>query len=653
MKNGIENTLKRICLMSGGDAAYLLEKSNLGINLSAVYGTMNSTEKELSSFNKLVTRKKELPLSELKKTPAYIAISKANNFKSVFKEKIFENDSSIFFLVIFTKTKFTELKQLKPKFNQLIKHVGEKPVLPSETKKEENNESSESPLSEIANSIQPVLYSIRFEGFYYNYISEAVRTLFGYSPEDIYENKYLISRSIDKDYINDFNSFMDRLKGGEDTSLDYKMKDRFSKEHWVRHYGTPIIKNGTVQNIVGTIREISEEKSVELKLARSEERFSLLVDTADDLIFILNGFGYFSMVNKSGARALGYSPDEMTGRHFLEFVSKDDEEKIAAAFNQILSTDAVTTFEANFLDRYDKEITFEIHAKPLVADGEVSGMISLGRNITIRKIDDQKIRDLNSKLIEANRIISIERERARHKISVLEELNKLKSEFISNISHELRTPLASIVGFAETIASDPDLPKEMAKEFSGIILSEGKRLAKLINDVLDFSKLESGEDEIKMEPFDIISTIEWVIVTFQDQIKEKDIILTKEFSNNELKIVGDKKRIEQIFINLISNSIKFTNHGGRISILATDYGKELELAVSDTGIGIPDKDLPKLFQKFSKIQRSGAPIAGTGFGLVTVKQIVDLHKGFIRVTSQENKGTTFIIRLPKQQLTRG
>ena len=233
----------------------------------------------------------------------------------------------------------------------------------------------------------------------------------------------------------------------------------------------------------------------------------------------------------------------------------------------------------------------------MITGGEVSGMISIGRNINNRKSDEQKIRDLNSKLIEANRIISIERERARHKIGVLEELNKLKSEFISNISHELRTPLASVVGFAETIASDPELPKETVKEFNEIILSEGKRLAKLINDVLDFSKLEAGEDEIIHESFSVTGAIEDVIGSFEKQIQEKELVLTKDYSQDNIAMIGDKKRITQMFVNLISNSIKFTNRGGRISILVTDYGKEIEFAVSDTGIGIPDIDLPKL-QKF-------------------------------------------------------
>ena len=498
--------------------------------------------------------------------------------------------------------------------------------------------------NETVSSINIVLYSTNAEGTEYNFITDAARTLFGFSPEEIYKNKTQILRSIYPAHFGNFKSFIENLKNGIESTIEYRMKDRFGKEHWVRHSGVPIIKNNKTIRVVGAIQDITEEKQILLKLEGSEERFRLLIDTADDLIFILNGFGYFSMVNKNGATALGYTPDEMIGRHFLEFIDKEDESKIAAAFTEILNSNGITTFETMFLNRFDKGITFEVSAKPMLSDGIVSGMLSIGRNITNRKLDEQKIKDLNAKLVEANRIISIERERARHKITVLEEVNKLKSEFIS---HELRTPLASIVGFAETILSDTELPKETVREFSNIILMEGKRLGKLINDVLDFSKLESGEEELQKSLISIINIMDESLINFSDQIKEKNITLSKEYPKSDLQINVDKERIKKVFGNLISNAVKFTNTGGRITIILQDYVKEIEIVISDTGVGIPGKDLPNLFQKFSKIQQFGTPLGGAGFGLVSVKQIIDLHKGFIKVRSQVDKGTTFIIRLPK------
>lgn len=511
------------------------------------------------------------------------------------------------------------------------------------TKEEEIQQS----IKETISSIRSVLYSTNAEGAEYNFITEAVRTVFGFRPEEIYENKFAILRTIQKEHFGRFTEFIKKIRSGEEAVVEYRMRDRFGKEHWVRHSGIPIFRNGDIIRVVGVITDITEEKLIQLKLEKSEERFRLLVDTADDLIFILNGFGYFDMVNKNGAKVLGYTPEEMIGRHFLDFIDKQDEPKVAAAFTRILNSTGITVFEATFLDRFDKGVLFEIHSKPLISSGEVSGMFSIGRNITSRKEDEQKIRDLNSKLIEANRIIAIERERAKHKITVLEEINKLKSEFISNVSHELRTPLASIVGFAETIMNDQDLPKELLNEFSGIILAEGKRLAQLINDILDFSKIEAGEEELKKTSFGLIGLLGEVLSAFSKQLESKELALSKEFPEEEIIIKADRDRIAKAVSNLISNSVKFTNPGGRITVIAQDFGKEVEIVISDTGIGIPEKELPKLFQKFSKVQRTGHNISGAGFGLVTVKQIVDLHKGYIKVKSEVNNGTTFIIRLPK------
>lgn len=501
--------------------------------------------------------------------------------------------------------------------------------------------------NETISSITTVLYSTSPDGSDYNFVSEAVRTVFGYSPEEIYKNKNKLLRSIVPGHFKNFKEFIYSLRNGKEVSVEYKMRDRFGKEHWVHHTGTPIYKNGVVSRIVGIIQEITDEKNTQLKLTNSEERFRMLIDTADDLIFILNGFGYLSMVNKSGASTLGYTPEEMIGRHFLEFVDKEDERKVAEAFTKILESSGITIFEVNILDRFDKSVLFEIHARPVLADGIVSGMLSIGRNITRRKSDEHKIKELNAKLIEANRIISIERERARHKITVLEELNKLKSEFISNVSHELRTPLASIVGFAETIYFDLDISKDTLKEFSNIILTEGRRLAKLINDLLDFSKLESGEEELQKDNVDLTDILEKVILGFEQSIKDKNLILSKEFLNREIIISADRERLKKVFSNILSNAVKFTNSGGRISVFIHDFGKEIEVAISDTGIGIPERDLPNLFQKFGKVTRPGAQLTGAGFGLVSTKQIIDLHKGFIKVRSEEDKGTTFIIRLPK------
>ena len=230
---------------------------------------------------------------------------------------------------------------------------------------------------------------------------------------------------------------------------------------------------------------------------------------------------------------------------------------------------------------------------------------------------------------------------------MLDELNSMKSEFVSNISHELRTPLASIVGFSETIASDPNMPLEMRNEFNLIILNEGKRLAKLINDVLDLSRMETGRIAINKSKVNIGKLIQRMVNNNKPLLESKGLILSLEIPSEEIIIEVDEERLLQALDSIIDNSIKFTEKGGRIKVILNNLYREVEIVISDTGMGIPAKDLPYLFQKFFRVNRPDSDIPGAGMGLVFVKQIVDLHQGLINIQSEPNKGTTVLIKLLK------
>lgn len=379
-----------------------------------------------------------------------------------------------------------------------------------------------------------------------------------------------------------------------------------------------------------------------------EESFRLLFEVSPDFISILNSFGYFVMVNKNGAHSLGYSPDEMIGKHFLDFINEDSKPDISRAIDKMLNDQGKDNFETTFVDKFGKNVIYNMRGESIKTDGEITGLLSIGRDISLLRKDEKKLGELNSKIVEANRIISIERERAERQITVLEEINKLKSEFIANISHELRTPLASIVGFAETLVSDDDLPEDMKNDFTNIILSEGKRLAKLINDLLDYSKLESDGVDFSKTDFELIGLLREVISNFEARAEKRGVTLSKEIPEAEINIFADKDRITSVLNHLISNAVKYSEKGGRITIIIRDFLKEVELIISDTGVGIAESDLPYIFEKIATIANGKDPAeGGSGFGLITVKKIIDLHKGIIRVKSEENEGTTFIIRLPK------
>ncbi len=375
--------------------------------------------------------------------------------------------------------------------------------------------------------------------------------------------------------------------------------------------------------------------------------FNLLLGVSEDFIFILDRNGCFVTVNDFGAASLDFGPEELVGKHFLDFVLVKDKTAAEKAFGRIIEQDKIITFETIFLSKYGDEIIFEISGNSLWENGKIAGVLGVGKNITELRVFEEKISQINIKLIEANRIILIERQRSQRQKAILFELNNMKSKFISNISHELRTPLASIIGFSETISSDSDMPVEMKNEFNEIILNEAKRLAKLISDVLDVSRIENGELELNKTDADIVKILNESVNINKTIIEKKNITLTVDFPKESVNLRVDEERILQVLNGLLTNAVKFTGNGGRITISAHEFYKEFEISITDTGIGIPAKDLPYIFQKFYKVNRPGMEIPGTGLGLVFVKQIVDLHKGFITILSDINKGTTVIFKLPK------
>lgn len=503
-------------------------------------------------------------------------------------------------------------------------------------------------LQDTVKHIESIIYSSNLDGTEYFFITDAVTRLFGYKPSEIVSERKAFLKKVHLKDFNNFKNFVKTLKAGKPAVVEYQVLDKWGNYRYVRNNGFPVFEDGKLVRIDGVIAEITKEKNFQLELERSEKKYRLLIETANELIFDLDTYGYFKTINNYGAMALGFKSEDITGRHFLEFINDRNKAELAIVFQEILRSDNIISFEAVFNDRFGTDVIFDIQARVLRTGGELTGVLGVGRNITLRKKDEEKLKELNNKLIEANRIISIERDRAKQQISVLEEVNKLKSEFISNISHELRTPLASIIGFSETINIDPDMPKDMVSEFNNIILSEGKRLARLINDLLDFANMEGGKLQVLKSDFDVIELLQNTVNNFQAEAAEKGIILTADIPDTVVYLYADKDRITQVFNHLIHNALKFTNKGGRVKIIAQNFLKEFEIIVSDTGIGIPEKDLAHIFQKFFKTETTLLQFPGAGIGLGLVKQIVDLHKGLISVQSEVGKGTTFVVKFPKK-----
>ena len=383
-----------------------------------------------------------------------------------------------------------------------------------------------------------------------------------------------------------------------------------------------------------------------LRIGDWKELFLGLFDVTRELVFILDESGTIISINQFGASALDYSPQELIGTHLMDLIDPMHTQLVNSSINIALKNDD-SFFEASLINKYEKINRYQIGIRTVKKDEKVIGLIGIGKDVSLQRKIENELIDLKPKLVEAERLITLERARSSHQKIMLDELNSMKSEFVSNISHELRTPLASIVGFSETIASDPNMPNEMRNEFNLIILNEGKRLAKLINDVLDLSRMETGRIAINKSKVNIVKLIQRMIDNNRGLIDAKNLILTLEVPYDEIIIEVDEERLLQAMDSLMENSIKFTKEGGRIKVILNNLYREVEIVITDTGIGIPEKDLPYLFQKFYRVNRQDSDISGAGMGLVFVKQIVDLHKGLINIQSEPNKGTSVLIKLLK------
>jgi len=225
----------------------------------------------------------------------------------------------------------------------------------------------------------------------------------------------------------------------------------------------------------------------------------------------------------------------------------------------------------------------------------------------------------------------------------------MKSDFVSSVSHELRTPLSSIKAYVEMLVDGEARDEETRTEFYNIIQSESNRLSRLIDNILNISRIESGIVKISREHIALPTVIKEVVDVMQPQARAKDIELLEQNTPLYYQVYADKDMIYQALLNLVGNAIKYTPEGGTVSIdtVVDDHSRTVKVNVTDSGVGIPPESLPHLFEKFYRVADHKKIAKGTGLGLNLVKHIVEtVHGGAVAVTSEVGKGSTFSMSLP-------
>ena len=236
-----------------------------------------------------------------------------------------------------------------------------------------------------------------------------------------------------------------------------------------------------------------------------------------------------------------------------------------------------------------------------------------------------------------------------HDVSNLKRLERIRKDFVANVSHELRTPLTSIKGYIEALIDGAKDDPQKCAEFLGIIQKHSDQLNALLADLLQLSTIESGQYQWQRGIVLIPEMIDKAVHLLQPQARKKGQEISTGLAEGVGTLTGDADKLIQVLINLIDNAIKYTPNGGRIRVEARQREDAVEIAVSDSGIGIPAKEIPRIFERFYRVDRARSrEMSGTGLGLSIVKHIIEAHSGKVSVESQVGKGSRFVVTLPKQ-----
>jgi PAS domain S-box-containing protein len=277
-------------------------------------------------------------------------------------------------------------------------------------------------------------------------------------------------------------------------------------------------------------------------------------------------------------------------------------------------------------------------------DGRPVGYTIICRDIAQRKALEQRLREYTDNL---EQMVASKTAQLRELNAELARANQLKTQFLANMSHELRTPLGAIIGFAEAIRDGvAGEPNPDQRECADDIAQAGRQLLELINNILDLSRFEAGAMGMSLQPCDLGGLVEDVVRTVRGLARRKDITLESDVVPRPLELTADPVKLKQILYNLLSNSVKFTDPGGKAVVHARREDEFIRIRVSDTGVGIAPEDLVAVFEEFRQADPSlRREHEGTGLGLALVKRLVELHGGEIAVESELGKGTTFTVTL--------
>jgi len=500
----------------------------------------------------------------------------------------------------------------------------------------------------ITENVNDVVYRLILPECRYEYISPQSKELFGYEPEEFYQAPLLIRRLIHPGYLSDFiKHWRVLLKGEAPEYYEIKIQKRNGEVRWVQQKNL-IIRNdaGKAVAIEGIVTDITNRKITEEALIYSEAQKKAILNNLPHLAWLKDCDGKYLSVNESFAISFGHSTEEIIGKTDYDLYPQEYAQNYREQDLKI-----IITRKQAFFEEKKNDLWFETFKAPIFdTQGNVMGVTGISLEISKRKHNEEEIRNYSEKLAIQNVKLKLINDELKSAKERAEESDKLKSAFLANMSHEIRTPMNAILGFA-TLIRNRVLSEDKRRQYIDLINSNCRQLLHIITDIIDISKIEAGQINIFNKNFQLNKVLYDLFLSYKNQIealnKPIELIFSPGLKNEESAVFTDKVRLEQILSNLLSNALKFTDHGSIELGYYTERRKDIVFFVKDTGIGMNEEEQKVIFDRFRQVSSSYNKLyGGTGLGLSISKGLAEKLGGKIWVESEIKKGSYFYFTMP-------
>jgi PAS domain S-box-containing protein len=407
---------------------------------------------------------------------------------------------------------------------------------------------------------------------------------------------------------------------------EYRFRHRDGGWRHLETFGRTVLPHSADEGLVLNTRDITERKAAEDALRQSELHFRRMIENGQDNILIVQADGVMTYQSPSVTRILGYLPEELVGRSSWELVHPDDAPVVMAELAGVFAAPgSVGHAEYRFLHKDGSWHYLEAFGQTLSAESADEGVVANIRDVTERRMAEEALRRATQ-----------EAERA----------NRAKSEFLSRMSHELRTPMNSILGFSQLMARGPLGPEQ--RRGVDHILTAGRHLLRLINEVLDIARIESGRQQLSLEPVRLSMVMQEAIALARPLASQRAITLDDgEMPAGEPFVTADRQRLSQVLLNLLSNAVKYNREGGEVTLRCELFPDEerVRVRVTDTGPGIDPEQVGQLFVPFARLGAEHTEVEGTGLGLALSQRLVEAMGGTLVLERSSEAGSTFALDL--------